>query len=74
MRCDAMGWDVVWLCDVVGCEVMGCDAMWLSDVVNWEMTCCELPREHVTAKPLRCPFQCPPCRCCFGHVESVRNG
>ena len=40
------------------CEVMWCDAKWLSDVAKWEMMHCELQRAHVTAKLLRCPFQC----------------
>ena len=33
--------------------------MGLCDVLNSEMMCCELRGAHVTAKPLRRPFQCP---------------
>ena len=55
-----MGRFAVVMLFVVGCDDIRCDAMWLCwlrDIVNWEMMCCE-HGNHMTAKPLRSPFQC----------------
>ena len=61
MWCHVMWCDVMWWmrwCNGMRCSLKWCDVMWLCDVLNWEEVCCELRRAHVTAKPLRGPFQC----------------